>query len=146
MTDQGFDPGLLRLSILLPLAGVLVAILVVSVRSRRRAAERLPYGVHEKRTSPRLRAGPVAVGVADADGNLKPYRGCLVDCSPDGFLLTIAEPVPVGTILRLHPPQADGSSHWVPVWVRHCRRGDASWEVGCQNLQPLGAGSVLRFG
>lgn len=113
-----------------------LAALAVWQLCRRLPVQQLPYGVYEKRRSPRLAGVHVSLCLADVDGHAKPYNARVLDYSREGLCLAVNEALTVGDIIRVRLAWALDSDAWVAVWVRHCRRLADHWEVGCRNLQP----------
>lgn len=114
-------------------------------RGRRPRMATRPNGGPERRRQLRQPCGSRAVEVADVQGQTKTYRAWVLDLSSQGMCLTVEEPLEPGTILRLRPPQVDNVVYWVPVWVRHCRKAEGGWEVGCKLLQKINRRTLQRF-
>lgn len=101
----------------------------------------------ERRKAPRRRGGHIAVLVSDAEGEVEPVRGWVVDRSVTGLGLELEEEgeVDVGTVLSIRP--AEGAViPWVKVEVRNRHKHEGAWHLGCQFLKPPSADVMMRFG
>jgi len=101
----------------------------------------------ERRKAPRRGGNPIAILVSDAEGEVEPVRGWVLDRSLGGLGLELAEEgqVDVGTILSVRPTEGSYVP-WVKVEVRTCRRIGAAWRLGCKYLRPPVADIQMRFG
>jgi hypothetical protein len=101
----------------------------------------------ERRKAPRRGGNPIAILVSDADAEVEPVRGWVLDRSVGGLGLELEEEgqVDVGTLLSVRP--AEGSYvPWVKVEVRTCRKIGSAWRLGCKYLRSPVADIQMRFG
>jgi hypothetical protein len=62
----------------------------------------------------------------------EPYRGVLLDTSAGGLRLAMPRhEVPEGTLLWLRSMSAPDEMAWLGVRVKHRRRREHGWEMGC---------------
>jgi hypothetical protein len=68
----------------------------------------------------------------------EPFSGWLVDSSPGGLRLVVpSSDIPEGAILHVKAATAGANTRWTRVHVRHRRRHNDQWELGCQRVAPL---------
>jgi hypothetical protein len=92
----------------------------------------------ERRTMPRRPGNPVEVRVADTYDPAEPLTAWVVDRSPEGMCLVSSSPVTAGTVVRVSPASQLGSAGAsVDLEVRHCRREESIWILGCRSTAPL---------
>ena len=105
------------------------------------------YGsAREKRQNQRRPGSQVAVLIADASGQGPPYRGVVIDRSVGGLRLGVDEAAAVGMILSIRPAHAPPMVPWTQVEVKHQRRADGGWVLGCQFVQPPPSTFLWMFG
>jgi hypothetical protein len=67
----------------------------------------------------------------------EPFGGWILDSSPGGVRLAVRDDeIPEGTELQIRSPSASRGMPWVTVRVKHRRRGDGEWELGCEFVRP----------
>jgi CheY-like chemotaxis protein len=100
----------------------------------------------DRRQYPRRAGDPVAVEVAVPNGqDTRQAQGEVVDRSSGGLGLAFAGEPPAADRLRVRPA---GQPEYVTaeVKVRHRRRRDGGWLVGCQFSVPVARGQLTTFG
>jgi hypothetical protein len=106
----------------------------------------LPSSQTERRAWPRRR-NRYRVFLADSDeSQTKPHDAWIVDRSPGGLRLAIAQEIETGTILRIRPIAAPANMDWVNVQVRNCRPQESGWELGCKFVESPPLPTLLLFG
>ena len=100
----------------------------------------------ERRQAQRRRGSQVAVLIADASGQGPQFRGLVIDRSVGGVRLGVDAAVEVGTILSIRPAHAPPIVPWTQVEVKHQRRADGGWILGCQFVQPPPSTVLWMFG
>jgi hypothetical protein len=100
----------------------------------------------ERRKSPR-RGGPPLEVLFEQGDQPTPANGAWVkNRSTGGLGLSVSEPLPVGSQLRLRPTLAPEGIPWVHVEVKHCRPLLGRWMVGCQFIDPVSDEVLALFG
>jgi hypothetical protein len=62
----------------------------------------------------------------------EPYRGMLLDTSAGGLRLSVPhQEIPEGTLVWLRSMSAPDEMAWRGVCVKHRRRREQTWELGC---------------
>jgi CheY-like chemotaxis protein len=89
----------------------------------------------ERRSSARHTDRPIKVAVREGT------ESWVKDRSQGGLGMWSVQPLPVDAVVDVRPADAPETAPWVPVEVRHCRREDDGWAVGCRFVDPsLGPG------
>jgi CheY-like chemotaxis protein len=102
--------------------------------------------VPERRRHPRRAGPPVPVEVAPPNGgSVTVTPGEVVDRSPDGLGLAFPGAAPAADRLRVRPPDRPPAEA-VDVNVRHRRRRNGGWLLGCEFAAPVGPGLLAAFG
>jgi hypothetical protein len=100
----------------------------------------------DRRQYPRRAGDPVVVEVAAPNGQGTPQtQGEVVDRSSGGLGLAFAGEPPAADRLRVRPA-GQPSTIIAEVKVRHRRRRDGGWLVGCQFSVPVARGLLSTFG
>lgn len=81
----------------------------------------------DRRLSPRRNGGPTVVEIDCG----RRTAGEVVDQSPGGLALVVADRAAVGERLRVRPA-AEPDAQWAEVEVRHRRPGAGGWLLGCR--------------
>ena len=56
------------------------------------------------------------------------------------------QPLTVHAVVDVRPADAPETAPWVPVEVKHCRRQEDGWAVGCRFVDPSLAQDLLFAG
>jgi hypothetical protein len=99
-----------------------------------------------KRSSLRRAGNPIEVLISDALATAPTTEGRVLDRSRGGLLLSVGQPVAVGTTLSVRAAHAPDEVSWVRIKVRHCRHREDLWLVGCAFEQELPWSVLLLFG
>jgi hypothetical protein len=100
----------------------------------------------EKRIASRRRGNPIPVQVRPKSAELPAIEGIVVDRSRGGLLLSLAEPVQVGTRFLVRTLNMPDNLAWIEIEARHARRKENRWLVGCAFGQELPWNVLLLFG
>jgi hypothetical protein len=132
-------------------AAGLVLLVATAAYARRRtggspgdARPGLPGDV-DRRTQPRWNTRRVTVTVADADTGKVLGTATVFDRSVDGVRLLADLMLEAGARLRIRREEA-GDEAWAAVEVRHCRRADGGWVLGCRFTERLPWDESARLG
>jgi hypothetical protein len=81
-----------------------------------------------------LRRPPVAVLVTDAEREVEPVAGWVIDRSTTGLRLELAEEgqIDPGTVLCVRPRTACEAVPWVNVEVTHRQAIKGGWQLACE--------------
>lgn len=94
----------------------------------RRSRERRAWVRESKRQQVLLLLDDCALG--------EPYRGVLLDTSAGGLRLAVPrQEVAEGTVVWLRSASASDETAWLGVRVKHRRRREHFWEMGCAFTQ-----------
>lgn len=134
--------------------GLAFAVVLLLGRRSSPAAQSSPPPHHapqpsatDRRAAPRRAGRHVDLQILDADRDLQPYEGWVIDRSAGGLAIGSIHPSGVGTILGVRP--LEGSQHvpWSQVEVRHCVELDhKSWRLGCKFVRLPPYSVMMRFG
>jgi hypothetical protein len=102
--------------------------------------------VDEKRIALRRAGSPMTVSVSDEIAAASPWTGLITDRSLGGVRVLQEDYVPVGTTLSVRSGRASESAPWTQVEVRHCRKTDAGWELGCTFVRTPTSSVLVDFG
>jgi hypothetical protein len=106
-----------------------------------------PRGLASDRRHATRRLGePVAVLVGDAEGRAEPWAGSVVDRSPTGLCVAVAQDVAVGTLLTVRPRAAPPGLAPVVVGVANSRQEGGRYLLGCRFIQIPPREVLLFFG
>jgi hypothetical protein len=105
----------------------------------------LPKGA-DKRIAVRRGGEPVPVWVAESSDPKRALDGTVVDRSRGGLLLAVDEGAEVGSLRYVRAYHAPEELGWVPLEVRHCRKQNERWLLGCKFTQELPWNIILMFG
>jgi hypothetical protein len=105
----------------------------------------LPKGA-DKRIAVRRGGEPVPVWVAESSDPTRAWDGKVVDRSRGGLLLAVDEGAKVGSLRYVRAYHAPEELGWVPLEVRHCRKQNERWLLGCKFTQELPWNIILMFG
>jgi hypothetical protein len=99
----------------------------------------------ERRAYPRQARQQRVLFLLDDCALGEPYRGTLLDTSAGGLRLAVpGQEIPEGTLIWLRSMSAPDEMAWLGVRVKHRRRRDQGWEMGCAFARPFWAG-LLAF-
>jgi two-component system OmpR family response regulator len=73
-------------------------------------------------------------------------EGWVKDRSQGGLGLWSVHPLAVDAVVDVRHADAPDTAPWVPVEVRHCRRADDGWALGCRFVDPSLAHTHLLAG
>src|ERR1043166_5478682 len=117
----------------LPASGLRMAFNVTApeVRIPLQSDPFLEGAASERRQAVRRTGKPIKVILSDAATQTECWEGWVVDRSLGGLCLSVPQPMPPGTRLKV---RAEGGHRgiWVEVEVRHCRSLESRWALGCQ--------------
>lgn len=91
----------------------------------------------------------VTINVSSALDDSEPFAGWVVDYSAQGLGVLVSKPVPVSTFITVMPslPSVKSTrSNWVNAQVKHCRREERGWRLGCQLERQLTKDELANFG
>jgi hypothetical protein len=101
----------------------------------------------DRRATLRRGGNPIAVLISDAESKAQPSFGYVLDRSTGGLCLSVAAPIPEGTLLTVRTNHAPQTVPWVRVEVRNCRPvSDKEWELGCKFDKTPPWSVLLLFG
>lgn len=126
--------------------GVLAAVI-----TRGRRAARFPFTPDReppdpRRIHPRRGGNPLPALLRVESSADTPCAAEIVDRSVGGVRFGVETGHPPGTLLCVRTCAAPPETPWIRVIVRHSRRVNDRWEVGCQFLEPLPWNLLLLFG
>lgn len=105
------------------------------------------FGSHlEKRTSLRRTGNPVPVLILDPAAPEQPLEGWVLDRSVGGLCVSSPRPFPIDAYLMVRAANAADSMPAVRVKVRHHRKLDGRYAVGCQYTESYPWSVLLLFG
>lgn len=108
----------------------------------------LEGGSHERRGAPRRRGNPIDVLLSDADAEIEPISGIVLDRSSTGLALELwseGEVAP-GTVISVRPRRTTANTVWTKVVVKRCEKRRTSWVLGCQYVRAPGMNAMMEFG
>ena len=100
----------------------------------------------ERRQSSRPLGRPVEVLISDSFGTATPVKGWIIDRSLGGVGLSMAEPVPLGTILSLRATVAPATTPWARVEIKHCEFKAKRWHAGGEFAESVSLEVLRLFG
>jgi hypothetical protein len=100
----------------------------------------------ERRTSRRRHGSPISLLIFDHSGTGTPKEGKVLDRSRGGLLIAAPDFAGVGTILKVRPKNAPEDISWFPIEVRHFRKKEDRWVLGCAFAHKLSDRELLIFG
>jgi len=100
----------------------------------------------DKRRALRRQGNPVAVMISDAEVQIRPYQGMVIDRSMGGLCLGVDQEIPVGTVLSIRPARTAELIPWVQVEVRNSRQIDGFYELGRQFVKTPPSAVLWLFG
>ena len=105
------------------------------------------FGSHlEKRTSLRRTGNPVSIVITEPGAPDKPFDGWVMDRSVGGLCVSSPRVFPVDAYLSIRPANAHEAVPSVRVKVRHHRKHDGRFAVGCQYTESYPWSVLLLFG
>jgi hypothetical protein len=114
-------------------------------KARRRGHLFLPKGA-EKRRAVRRGGEPVPVWIAESADSASSSDGMVMDRSRGGLMLAVDKSAAVGSVKYVRAYHAPDDLEWVPLEVRHCRKQDERWILGCKFKKELPWNILLMFG
>jgi hypothetical protein len=102
--------------------------------------------VSDRRTSSRRKGKYVELDVTDAEANLQPIKGWVVDRSLGGLCFSVDQEFGLGTILNVRVVNAPRNTPWIPVEVKRCAQNGNLWELGCKFSRKPSWSSLVLFG
>jgi hypothetical protein len=81
----------------------------------------------------------------DADQENSPFPASIANISLTGMCLSIGQPIPEGTIIRVRRPTAPAEVPWAEVQVKRLEAKDNAWEIGCEFTSPLTWDLIMQF-
>jgi PilZ domain len=103
-------------------------------------------GRSERRSSLRRGGTHLSVLLSDAEAEVGPVRGVIIDRSTGGLSVAVDEPVRLGEVLSVRVAASAHEMPWVQVTVRHFRREGSYYLMGCQFRRPQPWSVLLLFG
>jgi hypothetical protein len=98
----------------------------------------------DRRATPRREGQETEVWVAE--GGETPCLGYVRNRSIGGLCLSVPQPFPEGTLIKVKPRHGPDPGLWIPMIVRKCRPLRGSWELGCQFEHTPSYNVLLLFG
>jgi hypothetical protein len=117
-------------------------------RSRYARDIALSDGRKDRRGEPRRTVNPVPILVSNETAAVAAVHGWVMDRSSGGLGLELEEEgeLEPGTLLSLRAEEMPINLPWLQVVVRHVRRLDARWRLGCEFAAPPDNYARLYFG
>jgi hypothetical protein len=99
-----------------------------------------------RRRSVRLSGNQIPVLVSLDHSKKDPLEGWVINRSQGGLRLTLAQALPVGTIMEVRAMLAQDEIPWVQVEIKNCREKGQSWELGCEFVGDPSQEVLASFG
>jgi serine/threonine protein kinase len=94
----------------------------------------------------RLPGNLAPVRIGDALGREEPLRGSVLDRSTTEIGVLLAEPLEIGTLVRLRSDRPGAADLWVEARVLGCEPERIRWRVDCEFVQKLSWDQLNVFG